>query len=106
MGKSFSDLMKDFVEVNWSAEMEKQAKVFNTPVIKPLIPDIDSDELPINRTAKSAEEVVEKLDAMMEAQRKASDEQRKRSNADRVIAVIGAVAALVAAAAALYPLIF
>ena len=105
MSKDFSDLMKDFVKVDWPNELKKQSTVLNTPVPKIDIPDIDPDTLPVNRTAKSAEEVVEKLDAMMEAHRKDSEEQRKRSKTDRIIAIIGTIAALIAAGAALYPLI-
>lgn len=120
MSKYNFDSAKDlFPKIDLSKVLEEEVHTYDPSVYNPHIPEIDPDELSINRTAIGVEQMVEilktmsdKVDeveqsqaAMKDSFEKESADQRKRSCIDRWISIAGTLAALVAAAAAVFPLL-
>lgn len=102
MNNDFSDSVKKLLS-STKFEVPKITTFDPGPsIFESKIDEIDPDSFAPNRTAKSAEHMAEKLDAMMEAYLKDSEEQRHRDRANRRIAIATLLASLVAAAAAVY----
>ena len=103
MKNDLSDLINDLVpDINISSELDDLASKFDPALFQSSLDELDPDDFAPNRTANSAEQMVEKLDTMMEAFEKTSSDQRKRDRVDRAIAIATLLVSAIGAAAAVY----
>lgn len=89
MSKYNFDSAKDlFPKIDLSKVLEEQVHTYDPSVYNPHIPEIDPDELSINRTAKSADQIVELLQEIKQSDEVEARLQAKRHNLFKILCTI------------------